>query len=119
MGDTNMYAAILGYGTIGAGVAALLEENAAIAAAKAGESIEVKYVLDIRDFPGDPVEKKLVRDIQVILEDPDVEVVVETMGGTEPAHTFVKGALEAVSIASKQAAMDQMYNQKAGEIYSP
>ena len=90
-----MYAAILGYGTIGAGVAAVLEENAAIVAAKAGEPVEVKYVLDIRDFPGDPVEKKLVRDMQVILADPEVEVVVETMGGTEPAHTFVKGALEA------------------------
>lgn len=90
-----MYAAILGYGTIGSGVEAVLEENAAIVAAKAGEPIEVKYVLDIREFPGDPVEKKLVRDIKVILEDPDVEVVVETMGGTEPAYTFVKGALEA------------------------
>lgn len=90
-----MYTAILGYGTIGAGVAAVLEENAAIVAAKAGEPVEVKYVLDIREFPGDPVEKKLVHDIQVILEDPEIEVVVETMGGTEPAHTFVKGALEA------------------------
>ena len=90
-----MYAAILGYGTIGSGVASLLEENAAIVAAKAGEPVEVKYVLDIREFPGDPVEKKLVRDIKVILDDPEVEVVVETMGGTEPAHTFVKSALEA------------------------
>ena len=90
-----MYAAILGYGTIGSGVASLLEENAAIVAAKAGEPVEVKYVLDIREFPGDPVEKKLVRDIKVILDDPEVEIVVETMGGTEPAHTFVKSALEA------------------------
>ena len=90
-----MYAAILGYGTIGSGVAAVLEENAAIIAAKAGMPIEAKYVLDIREFPGDPVEKKLVRDIQVILEDPEIEVVVETMGGLEPAHTFVKSALEA------------------------
>ena len=90
-----MYAAILGYGTIGSGVAAVLEENAAIIAAKAGMPVEAKYVLDIREFPGDPVEKKLVRDIRVILEDPEIEVVVETMGGLEPAHTFVKSALEA------------------------
>lgn len=90
-----MYAAILGYGTIGAGAAAVLEENAGIIAARAGEPVEVKYVLDIREFPGDPVEKKLVRDIQVILDDPEVGVVIETMGGVEPAHTFVKKALEA------------------------
>ena len=55
----------------------------------------IKYVLDLRDFPGNPVEKYLVHDIDMIINDPEIEVVVETMGGEEPAHTFVKRALEA------------------------
>ena len=60
---------------------------------KSGEEIEVKYVLDLRDFPGDPVEKILVHDYQVILEDPEVQVVVETMGGLKPAYEFTRQAL--------------------------
>lgn len=87
--------AILGYGTVGSGVFEVLSMNADSVAENAGEPVEIKYVLDLRDFPGDPAEKKIVHDVEVILNDPEVSVVVETMGGNEPAHTFVKRALEA------------------------
>ena len=62
---------------------------------RAEEEINIKYVLDRRDFPGDPVEDVLVHDYEVIVNDPEVDIVVEVMGGIEPAYTFVKRALEA------------------------
>ena len=88
-----MKIAIMGYGTIGSGVAKVVETNAASIAAKVGESLEVKYVLDLREFPGDPIQEKVVHDVDVIMNDPEVAIVVETMGGVEPACTFVKKAL--------------------------
>ena len=90
-----MKVAIMGYGTIGSGVAAVLERNRESIAGKAGDVLEVKYVLDLREFPGDPVQEKLVHDVDVIMNDPEVAIVVETMGGVEPACTFVKKALSA------------------------
>lgn len=80
--------AVLGYGTVGSGVVEVLEKNKDSIAKKAGAEIEVKYVLDLRDFPGNPIQEKLVHDFQVILEDQEIEVVAEAMGGLEPAHTF-------------------------------
>ncbi len=85
--------AILGYGTVGSGVFEILNENSDVITKKAGEEVEVKYVLDLRDFPGDPCEKVLVHDYKVILEDPEVDVVIEVMGGLKPAYDFVKQAL--------------------------
>lgn len=85
--------AILGYGTIGSGVVEVLDTNAESIANRAGDEIQVKYVLDLRDFPGDPIQDKIVHDYEVIVNDPDVHVVVEVMGGVEPAYTFVKRAL--------------------------
>jgi homoserine dehydrogenase len=85
--------AVLGYGTVGSGVYEVINTNQAIVNRNAGEDVEIKYVLDLRDFPGDPVEKILVHDYDVILNDPEVSVVVEVMGGVEPAYTFVKNAL--------------------------
>lgn len=85
--------ALLGYGTIGSGVAEVLQINKESIAKRAGEEIEVKYVLDKRDFPGDPIQPKVVHDYEVIVSDPEVQVVVEAMGGVEPAYTFVKSAL--------------------------
>ena len=66
-----VYAAILGYGTVGSGVAQVLNENRNMIAKKAGEEISVKYILDLRDFPGDPNQDKVVHDFQVILKDPE------------------------------------------------
>ena len=85
--------AILGYGTIGSGVVEVLNTNSESIAKRAGDGIEVKYILDLRDFPGDPMEDKVIHDYDVIADDPEIQVVVEAMGGVEPAYTFVKRAL--------------------------
>ena len=89
-----MKVAILGYGTVGGGVAKVFETNRDEVAVSAWEDVEVKYILDLRDFPGDPFADRVVHDIDVILDDPEVRVVCETMGGIEPAYTFSKQFLE-------------------------
>ncbi len=86
--------AVMGYGTIGSGVVEVLQTNQASIAKKVGDTVNVKYVLDLRDFAGDPVEKLIVHDYKKIAEDPEVSIVVETMGGVEPAFTFVREMLE-------------------------
>ncbi|MGN0342316.1 MAG: homoserine dehydrogenase [Roseburia sp.] len=88
-------AAVMGYGTIGSGVVEVLEINRESIAKHAGDVIEVKYVLDLREFEGDPIQDKIVHDYQIIAQDPEIRLVVETMGGVEPAFTFVKAMLEA------------------------
>ena len=88
-----MKIAVMGYGTIGSGVVEVLEVNKDIIAERAGEEIEVKYILDLRDFPGDPNEEKIVHDYKTIVEDEEIGLVVEAMGGVEPAYTFVKEML--------------------------
>ena len=80
--------AVLGYGNIGSGVVTVIQENEKLIEKKIDQEIEVKYVLDLRDFPGDPMEDKLVHDVNVILEDPEINIVCETMGGVEPAYTL-------------------------------
>jgi len=85
--------AVLGYGTIGSGVIEVLNTNGDSIAKRAGDQIRVKYILDRKEFPGDPIMEILVKDIEVILNDSDVKIVVEVMGGVEPAYTFVKSAL--------------------------
>ncbi len=82
--------AVLGYGTVGSGVVEVINTNHKSINKRAGAEINVKYVLDLRDFPGDPVEKVLVHDYEIIANDPEVDIVVEVMGGIEPAYTFVK-----------------------------
>ena len=85
--------AVLGYGTVGSGVVEVIETNKADINKKAGEELNVKYILDLRDFPGDPYENKVVHDYQVIVNDPEVSVICETMGGIKPAYDFTKQAL--------------------------
>ncbi len=100
-----IYAAVMGYGTIGAGVVEVLQRNREIIAKRVGEEIEVKYILDLRDFPGDPNENLVTHDFQDILKDDAVSVVVECMGGIHPAYDFSKAALEAgksVSTSNKE-----------------
>ena len=86
--------AVLGYGTIGKGVVTVLQTNADSIEKKAGERIEVRKILDLRDFPGDPNADKVVHDYELIKADKDIQVVVECMGGTTPAYSFVKTALQ-------------------------
>jgi homoserine dehydrogenase len=90
-----MKIAVMGYGTIGSGVVDVLKINKDKIAQRAGESVEVKYILDLREFPGDPMEDAIIHDYQTIVDDPEIGIVVETMGGVEPAYTFVKAMLEA------------------------
>ncbi len=85
--------AIMGYGTIGSGVAEILAQNAEQIKHGCGQDVALKYVLDLRDFPGSPVEDRIVHDFSVIEKDPEVSVVVETMGGLNPAYPFVKASL--------------------------
>ena len=85
--------AVMGYGTVGSGVVEVLSTNQASIDKRVGEEVRVKYVLDLRDFPGDPVESVLVHDFENIVNDPEVKVVVEVMGGVEPAYTFTKRCL--------------------------
>ncbi len=87
--------AVMGYGTIGSGVVQVIETNQDSICRKIGEGIEVKYILDLRDFEGDPMQSRVVHDYKTIAEDPEVAIVVESMGGVEPAYTFVKAMLEA------------------------
>jgi homoserine dehydrogenase len=86
--------AVLGYGTVGSGVVEVIEKNKEMVNKKAGEELEIAYILDLREFPGDPYENKVVHDVNVILEDPEVKIVCETMGGVTFAYNYTKAALE-------------------------
>ena len=87
--------AVLGYGTVGSGVVEVINTNHESINKRVGQEVNIKYVLDLRDFPGEPVEKILVHDYETIINDPEVDIVVEVMGGVEPAYTFTKRALQA------------------------
>ena len=89
-----MKVAILGYGTVGSGVFDVLLKNRDIIAKRVGFPLDVKYVLDLREFPNDPVMPYLTHNYDDILNDPEVEIIVEVMGGIHPAYEFTKAALE-------------------------
>ena len=86
--------AILGFGTVGSGVLEVLRVNAARVARRVGQKVEVKYICDIRDFSAHPDADLFVKNLEPILQDPEVSVVVETIGGTKVAYPYVKAALE-------------------------
>ena len=109
--------AVLGYGTVGSGVVEVINTNQDSINRRAGDEIRIKYVLDLRDFPGDPVQEVLVHDYETIVNDPEVDIVVEVMGGLEPAHTFVKRALEAgKSVATSNKALVAKFGPELMEI---
>ena len=87
--------AILGFGTVGSGVAEVLTGHENSIERKAGGLIRLKYILDVRDFPDSPFSEKFVRDFSVIEHDPEVDIVVETIGGAKVALDFTRRALEA------------------------
>ncbi len=87
--------AILGFGVVGSGTAEVLIENQKLIAARCGDEINVKYILDLREFPDHPLGDRVVHDIKVIIEDPEVVLVAEMMGGSHPAYEFTRAALEA------------------------
>lgn len=86
--------AVLGYGVVGSGVVEVIETNKSIVNKKSGQELEVKYILDLRDFPGDPHENKVVHSFDPIIEDDSVRIICETMGGVDPAYQYTKAALE-------------------------
>lgn len=88
-----MKIAVLGYGTVGSGVYEVLKTNYETVAKRAGTEIDIKYVLDLRSFPGEPVNEVLVHEFDTIVNDPEIEILVEVMGGVEPAYSYVKEAL--------------------------
>ena len=85
--------AVLGYGTVGSGVVEVIQTNQEIINKRVGEELDIKYVLDLREFPGTQVEHLIVHDFDQIVNDEEVKIVVEVMGGIEPAYTFVKKSL--------------------------
>ena len=87
--------AILGFGNIGGGVADLIEKNKSIIEKAVADKVEVKYLVDLRDFPDSPYAHKVVHDLAPVLADPEVAVVVETMGGSHPAYEFSLAIMEA------------------------
>ena len=87
--------ALLGFGVVGSGTAEVLTENSALLAARAGEEIDIRYILDRREFPDHPLGDRVVHDIAPILADPEIRVVAEMMGGAHPAYEFTRAALEA------------------------
>ena len=87
--------AILGFGTVGSGVADVLTMNAASIAKRVGQAVNLKYILDVRDFPDSPYQGCFVKDFAVIEADPEVDVVVETIGGARIALEFTQRALKA------------------------
>ena len=86
--------AVLGYGTVGSGVVEVIEKNKEMVNKKSAQELNIKYILDLRDFPGDPCEEKVVHDFNLILSDDSVSIVCETMGGVGAAYQFTKQALE-------------------------
>ena len=98
--------AVLGYGTVGSGVVEVLRTNQKVIDERLGEELRIKYVLDLRDFPDDPVQELITHDFEDIVNDEEVRIVVEVMGGIEPACTFVKRSLEAgKSVATSNKAL--------------
>ena len=89
------YIAIIGYGIVGGGITAVLETNSAQVKRTAGDEVQVKYILDLRDFPDSPYADRVVHDIQPILDDPEVVLVCETMGGSHPAFEFSVSCMKA------------------------
>lgn len=87
------YAAILGYGTVGSGVAKVLTDNGAEIEKAAGEAVKLKYIVDVRSFPDDPNADKIISDFSVVENDAEVGIVAETIGGTGVAYEFTKRAL--------------------------
>ena len=98
--------AVLGYGTVGSGVVEVIHTNGAVINQRIGDTLEIKYVLDLRDFPGTPVENLITHNFEDIVNDEEVKIVVEVMGGIEPAYTFVKKSLLAgKSVATSNKAL--------------
>ncbi|MGL4361824.1 MAG: homoserine dehydrogenase [Cellulosilyticaceae bacterium] len=112
-----MNVAVLGYGTVGSGVVEVLEKNKNKIGKKVGNSLDVKYILDKREFLDSPIKEKFVNDINIILEDEEVKIVAEAMGGVSPAYEYVKMLLESgKSVVTSNKELVAMYGPELLEI---
>lgn len=87
--------ALLGFGVIGSGTAKVLTDSSAEIAAVVGDDIYIKYIVDLRDFPGSPFESRIIKNFNIVLNDPEVQIVVEMFGGSHPAYDYSLAALRA------------------------
>lgn len=87
--------AILGFGVVGGGTARLITDNSKEIERLTGEYVNIKYILDLRDFPDSPFADRIVHDFNIILSDPEIHTVIEVMGGSHPAYEFTVAALSA------------------------
>ncbi|MBR6393475.1 MAG: homoserine dehydrogenase [Ruminococcus sp.] len=97
--------AVLGHGVVGSGVVELFYKNKKSIEKRAGTEMDIKYILDLREFPDSPYQDKFTKDFKDILNDDEVTSVAECMGGVEPAFSFVKACLESgksVSTSNKE-----------------
>lgn len=108
--------AVMGFGTVGSGVVEVLAENAESIAHNAGAEINVKYILDVRDFPDSPFQDKVIHDFNIIEDDPEISIVVETIGGAGVAYTYTKRAL--ASGKSVVTANKELVAKKGHELLS-
>ena len=95
MENRNLVVALLGFGVVGSGVAQVITENQDRIKAATGRGADIRYILDLRDFPDSPFADRIVHDFDTIVGDPEVDVVIEMMGGSHPAYEFTRAALEA------------------------
>lgn len=86
--------AVLGYGTVGSGVVEVIDINGELIAKRIGQEVNVKYILDLREFPGDPFEHKIVHDFETVINDSEIKVICEVIGGVGKAYEFTRRALE-------------------------
>ncbi len=116
-----IYTAIMGHGVVGSGVAEILLSHNSLINSKIKDKIDVKYILDLRDFNDLPYSDKFIKDFEIIANDDDVKIVVEVMGGVNPAYDFVKRLLLAGKsvvtsnkelVAAKGAELLEIANKK-------
>lgn len=85
---------VIGYGVVGSGTVELFMKNRESISKKIGRDCDIKYICDLRDFPGDKFEDKMIKDFNIMLNDDEIEVVAEVIGGIHPAYDFTKALLE-------------------------
>lgn len=108
--------AVMGHGVVGSGVVEVLLKNHDSIVKRAGDGIELKYILDLKEFPGLPYSEKFIKDFEIIVNDPSVTVVAEVMGGLHPAYDFVKRCLQAGK--SVVTSNKELVAAKGGELLS-
>ena len=95
MENRNLTVALLGFGVVGSGTAQVITENQDRIVSATGRGADIRYILDLRDFPDSPFGDRIVHDFDTIVGDPEVDVVIEMMGGSHPAYEYTRAALEA------------------------